>query len=61
MFEIKKLEAEIDKEVAAEAIEMAKGKLKSKRREIGRAKAVVRNLEREYDALLLEVSDDAAG
>lgn len=61
MFDVKKLETEVDKEVAAEAMEAAKGKLKSKRREIGRAETIVRNLRREYDALLLEISDDAAG
>ena len=59
MFDIKKLETEVDKEVAAEVLEAAKSKLKAKRREIGRAKAVVRNLENEYQALLLEVSEDA--
>ena len=61
MFDIKELEAEVDQEVALEVLEAAKEKLKSKRRQIGQAKAVVRNLEREYQALLLEVTDDAAG
>ena len=61
MFDIKKLEAEVDKEVADELIDAAKSKLKAKRRDIQRAKAVLRNLENEYQALLLEVSEDAAG
>jgi hypothetical protein len=61
MFDIKALETEVDKEVAEEVFKEAKTKLKAKRRDIGRAKAVLRNLETEYAALLLEVSEDAAG
>lgn len=61
MFDINELEKEVDAEVAKEVIDAAKDKLKAKRRDIQRAKAVLRNLENEYKALLLEVSEDAAG
>ncbi len=61
MFDIKKLDAEVDKEVSDEIIKAAKAKLTTKKRDVLRAKAVVRNLEAEYAALLVEVSEDAAG
>lgn len=60
MFDIKELEAAVDAEVAEEVLKEAKTKLKAKRREIGQSRAVLRNLENEYKALLLEVSEDAA-
>ena len=60
MFDIKELEKEVDAEVAEEVLKEAKNKLKAKRREIGQSRAVLRNLENEYKALLLEVSEDAA-
>lgn len=60
MFDIKALEGEIDKEMADEAMAQAKEKLVVKRREIKRAETIVRNLRREYDALLLEVTEDVA-
>lgn len=60
MFDIKELEREVDKEVADEVMKEAKKKLIAKRKEIGKAKAMLRNLENEYKALLHEVSEDAA-
>lgn len=59
MFDIKELESEVDKEVAEEVLKEAKTKLKAKRKEIGKAKAIVRNLELAYGALLQEISSDA--
>ena len=61
MFDIKKLDAEVDKEVSEEIMKAAKTKLIAKKRDIGRATALVRNLKAEYAALLVEVSDDATG
>ncbi len=59
MFDIKELESTVDQEVAEEVLREAKEKLKTKRRAIGKAKAIVRNLELEYGALLQEISSDA--
>lgn len=59
LFDIKTLEAEVDKEVAEEAMNSAKKRLIAKRQEITRAKRIVRNLTREYDALVLEITDEA--
>ena len=52
------LEAEVDADMRKEFVAEAKKLLIGKRREIGRAKKIVRNLEREYDVLVLEISDD---
>lgn len=60
MLDVTKLDAEVNKEVSEEIIKAAKAKLIGKKRDIGRAKAVVRNMEAEYAALLVEVSEDAA-
>jgi hypothetical protein len=60
MFDVKKLESDVDAEMAEEAIEEAKDKMKSKRQEIKRAERIVRNLRREYDALVLEITEDVS-
>jgi hypothetical protein len=44
--------------VAEENLKVAKKKLVTKNRDIRAAKRVVANLEREYQALLLEISED---
>ena len=41
------------------AVKEAKSKLVGKRKEIKRAEQIVRNLEREYQLLLLEITDNA--
>ncbi len=61
MFDVKELEAEVDKEISDDALKLAKVKLISKRKEIGAAKQIVRNFEREYDVLLLEITDEVNG
>lgn len=57
-FDVKELEAEIDQEVTDAAVKAAKKKLIGKRTEVQQAKQVLRNLEREYNLLLLEVTDE---
>jgi hypothetical protein len=59
LLDIKALEADVDKEMLDEHVKEAKKKLIAKRREIKRAEQIVRNLEREYQLLLLEITDDA--
>ena len=58
MFDVKALEAEVDADFADDAIKKAKAKLIVKRKEISSAKQIVRNFEREYDVLLLEITDE---
>jgi hypothetical protein len=59
LFDIKELEADVDKEMLDEHVKEAKKRLISKRREVNHAEQIVRNLEREYQLLLLEIADDA--
>ncbi len=59
LFDIKELETEVDKEMTEAHVKEAKAKLIGKRKEIRRAERIVRNLEREYALLLLEITDDA--
>ena len=59
LFDIKELEADVDKEMLDAHVKDAKAKLVGKRREIKRAEQIVRNLEREYQLLLLEITDNA--
>lgn len=59
LFDVNELEKEVDKEMADEAMKEAKAKLITKRREIGRAERIVRNLNREYDVLLLDITEGA--
>ena len=59
LFDINALEAEVDEEMVKKHIAEAKTKLIAKRQEIGKAERIVRNLRREYDVLVLEISDDA--
>jgi hypothetical protein len=59
LFDVKALETEVDEEMLEAHIKEAKAKLITKRKEIKRAEQIVRNLRREYDVLLLEISDDA--
>ena len=59
LFDIKELEADVDKEMLDEHVKDAKQKLITKRKEIRNAERIVRNLEREYQLLLLEITDDA--
>ena len=58
MFDIKKLAQDAEAEVAEEDIKQAKKKLVTKQRDIRHAKRIVANLEREYQSLLLEISED---
>ena len=55
MFDIKKIEAEAREELAEEQGKAAKASLKAKLKAISQARAVVANLEREYEVLLREV------
>ena len=59
LFDINKLEAEVDKEMIERMIDEAKAKLIAKRQDIKRAERIVRNLQREYDVLVLEISENA--
>lgn len=56
MFDIKKVQAEAEAEIAKEQGEDAKKAIKAKLRSISAARAVVANLEREYEVLLREVA-----
>ena len=58
MFDIKQAEKEAREELAEEQVAKAKKLLKEKLRQISQARAVVANLEREYNALLLEAGSD---
>lgn len=57
MFDMKKLLNEVDEEVQEEILNAAKTELKSKKKEIARAKAIVANLERDMVALTLDISE----
>lgn len=56
MFDIKKIQADAEKEIAEELATSAKKAIKDKLRSISAARAVVANLEREYEVLLREVA-----
>ncbi len=60
MFDIKSVEAEAKRELAEEQAKAAKSALKKKLAAISAARAVVANLEREYEVLLREVASDVA-
>ena len=59
LFDVNALEADVDKEMLEAHVKDAKARLISKRKEIRSAERIVRNLEREYQLLLLEITDDA--
>jgi len=59
MFDIKSVQAEAEKEIREEAAREAKTKIKDKLQQIAKAKAVVTNLEREYEVLLASIGADA--
>jgi hypothetical protein len=56
MFDIKSLENEARKEVNEEILKKNKDLMKTKLKAIATAKQVVKNLEIEYEALLMEIS-----
>lgn len=56
-FDIKKVEEEARKEVSEEQATKAKGQIKAKLKAIADAKAVVANLEKEYQVLLLTIGE----
>lgn len=58
MFDIKAAEAEAKKELAKEQCEAAKGMIKAHLKKIAAAKAIVVNLEREYEVMLREAAED---
>lgn len=60
MFDIKTIEAEARKEVAEEQGKAAKAQIKAKLQAISKARAIVANLEREYEVLLREVASDVS-
>lgn len=59
MFDIKKAQDEAKKELAEEQAGNAKDKIKSKLRELSRAKKLVANIERELEDLYIVLSQDA--
>lgn len=59
LLDVTKLVEEVDAEIDADHLKDAKKKLITKRREIKNAERIVRNLEREYALLLLEITDNA--
>jgi hypothetical protein len=58
LFDIKAAEEQARKEVAEEQAKAAVAKLKAKLKAISAARAVVANLEREYEVLLREAGSD---
>lgn len=52
VFDIKAAQAEAEKEIAQEETNEAKGKIKAHLRKLAQARAVVANLEHEYEVLL---------
>jgi predicted GTPase len=58
MFDITKIEEEARKEVAEEQAKAAKTKIKAHLGKIAAAKAVLANLEREYEVILREVGSE---
>lgn len=61
MFDVKKIQAEAEKEISEAQAVAAKGKIKDHLKRIAAARAVVANLERDYQVLLAEIGSDAAG
>lgn len=57
MFDIKKVQDEAEKEVREERMVKAKARIKDKLKSIESAKAVLANLEREYQDLLRAIAD----
>lgn len=60
MFDVKAVQAEAEKELAKEQSEAAKGKIKTKLKQIASSRAVTANLEREYEVLLAEIGSDGS-
>lgn len=58
MIDIKKLKADAQKEINEEMEKDAKGKIKSHLEKIAKAKAVLRNLEHEYDLLIEAICNE---
>ena len=58
MFDINDVQKQAEAEIAKEAADKAKGKIKDHLKRIASAKAVVANLEREYQVLLAEIGSD---
>ena len=58
LFDVNEVEKEALAEVAKERSDNARKKLKAKLVEIEKSKAVTRNLEAEYAALKLEITED---
>ena len=61
MFDINEIERQAKAEVAEEQGKAAKVAIKKKLAAISAARAVVANLEREYEVLLREVAADVSG
>lgn len=55
MFDIKKVEAEAQSELAAEKATAAKSKIKAKLKQIADAQRIVSNLQDEYGVLLRDI------
>lgn len=58
MVEVKSIQQEAEFELREEQSKIAKGKIKDHLRKIGAAKAVLANLEREYEVILREIGSD---
>lgn len=59
LFDINSIEAEVQKELAEERAEAAKGLLKAKLAQIAKAEKVVQTLKMEYKELLTDIALDA--
>lgn len=57
MFDIKKVQEEVEKEVQEEQMKEAKRRMKVKLKQVADAKTVLANLEREYEDLLHAISE----
>lgn len=57
MFDVKKVQEEAQKEVHEERMKAVKEKLKTKMRDLEKARQVVRTLEREIELFLVEIGE----
>lgn len=58
MFDVSAAQKQAQEELAKEASDKAKGKIKEHLKKIASAKAIVANLEREYEVILKEIGSE---
>jgi hypothetical protein len=57
LFDVKKVQAEAEAEIAADRAQAAKTKIKAKLKQISDAERIVTNLRAEYDVLLADIGN----